>query len=255
MSKPNSSLIVDLENDYVSVTPISNGKILKKGIAKSNFAGDFVNLFIHKFLNDNGITDHDLLPMEFINTTTPLNPSLNNYLINQNLNDFKKSILDLSPSSIDAKIFKTCKNLKSIKIERLDQINNFVNPLFQPLNCYKNTFNKSLINNQDSDGLGQLIFKSLKNIGGQSQLYSDLLNSLIIQGDMSFIPNLEDFIINDLRLYIKDYQISSYLNKDDMERGIETWIGANILSKFDDLYISKDQYLENGVDKIIDRFM
>lgn len=260
MSKPSNCIIIDFENDYLSVTPISNGKVIRKGITKSPFAGNYINLFINNFLNKNDVSESDLLPVDYLKLSNidKISSSFKTFAITQTLNDFKRSILDIAPNSIDAKIFKTPKNIKSINIERLDQINNFIQPIFKPYDSYINIFGTSNpIPNSitpESDGLGQLIFKSLKNIGGPNSMYADLLNNLIIQGDMTFIPGLEDAILNDLRLYIKDYQISSYLNQDNMDRGIETWIGANILSKFEDLYISRQSYLENGQDTLFSRF-
>ncbi|KAG0674369.1 general RNA polymerase II transcription factor [Pichia californica] len=260
MSKPSNCIIVDFENDYLSVTPISNGKVIRKGISKSPFAGNYLNLFVNQFLNKNNISETDLLPVDYkkLSNLEKISSSFKTFAISQTLNDFKKSILDVTPQAIDAKVFKTPGNVKYVNVERLDQINNFIQPIFSPYDSYIKTFGTtnpvpSSIT-PESEGMGQLIFKSLKNIGGQSQVYSDLLNNLIIQGDMTFIPGLEEFILNDLRLYIKDYQISSYLNQDNMDRGIETWIGANILSKFEDLYISRQLYLENGHESILSRF-
>lgn len=253
MSKPNNCIIVDFENDYLSVTPVSNGKIIRKGVVNSPFAGDFINLFIKDFLNKRNIQDNDLLHNDLKNLNFKLSNSYTNYNITKTLKDFKKSILDVSPISINTKIFKTPNNEKSVNIDRLDQLNSFINPIFKPYDSFKSNFPNSpvpLSINQDSEGLGQLIFKSLKNIGGPNQLYSDLLNNLIIQGEMSSTPGLEDIILSDLRVYIKDYQISSYLNQDDMDRGVETWIGANILSNFQDLYLSRSDYLENGSDSL-----
>lgn len=261
MSKPNNCIIVDFENDYLSVTPISNGKVIRKGITKSPFAGNFMNLFINDFLNKNDVSESDLLPVDYskLANIDKISSSFKNFAVTQTLDDFKKSILDISSTAIDAKIFKTPNNIKSVNVERLDQINQFIQPIFKPFDSYISTFgNTNPIPpsiTPESEGLGQLIFKSLKNIGGANQMYSDLLNNLIIQGDMSFVPGLEDAILSDLRLYIKDYQISSYLNQDNMDRGIETWIGANILSKFEDLYVSRESYLENGADNISSRFM
>lgn len=260
MSKPSNCIIIDFENDYLSVTPISNGKVIRKGITKSPFAGNYINLFVNNFLKKNNIFESDLLPVDYLKLSNidKISSSYKTFAITQTLNDFKRSILDIAPNSIDAKIFKTPKNVKSVNIERLDQINNFIQPIFKPYDSYINTFGTSnpipSSINPESDGLGQLIFKSLKNIGGANSMYADLLNNLIIQGDMTFIPGLEDAILNDLRLYIKDYQISSYLNQDNMDRGIETWIGANILSKFEDLYVSRQSYFENGQDSLFSRF-
>ena len=267
MSKPNSCIIVDFENDYLSVTPISNGKVLRKGMCRSPFAGDFINMFAKQYLNSRGVTDTELLPMDYSCVESSLSPSFRNYAISQTLSDFKKSVLDISPVNIDAKVFKTPGNAKSINVERLQQIAHFIQPIFKPYDCYNNTFMKNTQSqahdqlqsqqqaqphvSPDAEGLGQLIFKSLKNLGGASQLYANLLNNLVIQGDMSFVPGLEDAIINDLRLYVKDFQISSYLNQDNMDRGVETWIGANILSQFDDLYVSRAAYEEAGPDSDI----
>ncbi|GAV28692.1 hypothetical protein PMKS-002166 [Pichia membranifaciens] len=261
MSKPNNCIIVDFENDYLSVTPISNGKVIRKGICKSPFAGNYLNLFINDYFQKRGVQESDLLPVDYskLSNIDKISSSFRNFAVSQTLDDFKKSILDISPSSIDGKIFKTPNNAKSVTVERLEQINSFIQPIFKPYESYTNTFGSSVSIpssiTPESEGLGQLIFKSLKNIGGPNQIYSDLLNNLIIQGDMSFIPGLEEAVLGDLRLYIKDYQISSYLNQDNMDRGIETWIGANILSKFEDLYFSRQSYLENGSDAVSSRFV
>ena len=261
MSKPNNCIIVDFENDYLSVTPISNGKVIRKGICKSPFAGNYLNLFINDYFEKRGVQESDLLPIDYskLSNIDKISSSFRNFAVSQTLDDFKKSILDISPSSIDGKIFKTPNNAKPVTVERLEQINSFIQPIFKPYESYINTFGSSASIpssiTPESEGLGQLIFKSLKNIGGPNQIYSDLLNNLIIQGDMSFIPGLEEAVLGDLRLYIKDYQISSYLNQDNMDRGIETWIGANILSKFEDLYFSRQTYLENGSDAVSSRFV
>lgn len=259
MSKPNNCIIVDFENDYVSVTPISNGKVIRKGICKSPFAGDYINLFVNDFLQKREVTESDLLPYDYLSFGDKLSPSFKSFAVAQTFDDFKKSMLDLAPNATDTKYFKTPRNVKTVDVERLDQINHFIKPIFTPYESYMTAFpNATPVPpsiTPESEGLGQLIFKSLKNIGGPTQLYSDLLNNLIVQGDMSFIPGLEDFILSDLRLYIKDYQISSYLNQDDMDRGIETWIGANILSKFEDLYVSRQDYLENGPESVYGRFV
>lgn len=261
MSKPNNCIIVDFENDYLSVTPISNGKVIRKGICKSPFAGNYLNLFINDYFQKRGVQESDLLPVDYskLSNIDKMSSSFRNFAVSQTLDDFKKSILDISPSSIDGKIFKTPNNAKSVTVERLEQINSFIQPIFKPFDSYINTFGTSASIpssiTPESEGLGQLIFKSLKNIGGPNQIYSDLLNNLIIQGDMSFIPGLEEAVLGDLRLYIKDYQISSYLNQDNMDRGLETWIGANILSKFEDLYFSRQSYLENGSEVMSSRFV
>lgn len=261
MSKPNNCIIVDFENDYLSVTPISNGRVIRKGICKSPFAGNYLNLFVNDYFQKQGISESDLLPVDYskLPNIEKISSSFRNFAVSQTLDDFKKSILDISPSSIDGKIFKTPNNSKSVTVERLEQINSFIQPIFKPYEAYINTFGASASIppsiTPESEGFGQLIFKSLKNIGGPNKIYSDLLNNLIIQGDMSFIPGLEEAVLGDLRLYIKDYQISSYLNQDNMDRGIETWIGANILSKFQDLYFSRQSYLENGSDSVASRFV
>lgn len=253
MSKPNNCIIVDFENNFLSVTPISNGKVIKKGILKSRFGGDFINLFIKEYLTKKEIPLDSLLPIDY--QKLKLSNSFHQFAITQTLTDFKKSILDISPLSIDEKIFKTPGNTYSASISRLDQINNFIQPIFSPYDSYSTIIgNPPSSLTPESEGLGQLIFKSLKNIGGPASLYADLLNNIIIQGENSGIPGFEDVVIADLRLYINDFQISSYLNQDNMDRGIETWIGANILSKFNDLYFSRQDYLEQGADAMSSRF-
>lgn len=255
MSKPNSCIVVDLENDYVSVTPISNGKVMRKAITTSPYGGNYINLFVQDYFNKGNIPETDLLPFDYHNKT--LTTSFKQYAIQQTFADFKSSILDISPNSVDAKMFKTALNKHTISVSRMDMFNNFVQPLFSPHNSFATIINPTPPSSipSDAEGLGQLIFKSLKSIGGQSNLYADLLNNIVIQGAMSFVPGLEDAILNDLRLYINDYQLSSYLNQDDMDRDVETWIGTSIMSQFQDLYVSKQDYAEHGIDRVYSRFI
>ncbi|TID28794.1 hypothetical protein CANINC_002313 [Pichia inconspicua] len=255
MSKPNSCIVVDIENDYISVTPISNGKVLRKAIITSPYGGNYINLFVQDFFNKNNIPEIDLLPFDY--QDKKLTTSFKQYAIQQTFTDFKTAIVDISPNSMDSKIFKTALNKHSVAVSRIEMYNNFVQPIFTPYKSYTGIINSNPPSSvpSDAEGLGQLIFKSLKSIGGQSNLYADLLNNIVIQGAMSFIPGLEDAILNDLRLYINDYQLSSYLNQDDMDRDIETWIGTSILSQFKDLYVTKEDYEEHGIDRVYSRFV
>lgn len=90
-------------------------------------------------------------------------------------------------------------------------------------------------------------------------MYVNLLNNIVITGSTSYIPQMEQRIIQDLRMYVQDYSLSTYLAPDTIERGADSWIGASILTScavadFDHLFVTREEYLENGEGYALDKF-
>lgn len=82
-------------------------------------------------------------------------------------------------------------------------------------------------------------------------MYANLLNNIVITGTASSIPQLEQRIIQELRMFVQNYSLSAYLAPDVIERNSDAWVGANILTSssvadFDHLFVSKQEYEESG---------
>ncbi|VEU20247.1 DEKNAAC101217 [Brettanomyces naardenensis] len=287
LSKPSAVVVVDIEDDVVAVTPISNGRVLGKGMVRSKYGGDFLNVFSLNYIKNQLAAGHSpdsvedaLVPRQFQSSRDSLADTFKRYQITKSLRDFKEcilssSMLKLEPSQTDiprenqlgmahgsglleAKDYEL-PNRYTIKGIGIDQYK-LAEPLFRPYE-YATALDpaKSLGVPRDAEGVGSLIFTSMKNLGGTGEMYVNLLNNIVITGSSAFIPMMEQRIIQDLRMYIQDYSISTYLAPDVIDRNADTWVGANILTSssvgdFEHLFISKQDYEENGESYAADKF-
>lgn len=244
LSKPSACLVIDIDQDYVSVVPISNGKVINKGIVKSNYGGDFINMFTNQYLQTHA-SNVDLIPLDYLSKMG--NESWAQYSISKTLNQFNRCALTLYGDQPIT--FITPNNCKQVSIPVGVQ-RDLVEPLFKPHQCYMNVFPHGNAVPNDAPGIGALIFQSLKHLSASDSLYRDLLSNVVIQGGLSYIPGLEDGILNDLRLYVKDYQISSYLNGDDAERSSESWLGGCLSPQWADAPLTAQEWFETGASLI-----
>lgn len=249
LSKPSACLVIDIDQDYVSVVPISNGKVINKGVVKSNFGGDFINLFTNQYLQSH-VSNVDLIPLDYVSKMK--NESWSQYMVSKTLNQFNRCALTLYGDQ--PVTFITPNNSKQVSIPVAVQ-RDLVQPLFKPYQSYMNIFPHGNAVANDAPGIGALIFQCLKNLSANDSLYRDLLSNVVIQGGMSYIPGLEDGILNDLRLYVKDYQISSYLNNDDAERAGESWLGGCLSTQWADAPITVQEWSEMGGNLIKSRHL
>ena len=216
LAKPDVCLVVDIDSDYASSTPIVSGKVIRRSITRSHYAGDFLGACASKLLN----LDND----ENLNYSTAYSKS-------QEMSDIIHAALDTSDND-----YVTLKGKNFSHSFTRDVINkSLLEPLFRP--------HSSLLGvPQDALGLGQLVLKSLQNTNTAP---AALLSSLVVQGPYASAPSLEDALLSDIRLYVKDHQLAAYRSTDAVERITTPWMGANILSQFKDLNVTKQMYSED----------
>ncbi|GME75757.1 unnamed protein product [Ambrosiozyma monospora] len=283
VSRPSAVVVVDIDEDLVSVTPISNGKVLNKGIQRTKFGGDFLSLFSLDYIQKHypekdADIDEALIPRQF-KSTSGMSESFKRYQISATLKEFRESILSTSLMKIDphqtempqeTQIFLShtalgqmetkhfeLPNRETIKDIGIDQFK-LADPLFRPYE-YSKVLPQKLNLSQDSLGLANLVFNSMKNLGGSGDLYLKLLNNIVLTGSATNIPNIEQRLAQDLRMFIQDYSIATFLSPDLIDRNNDVWIGANILASssigdFDNLFMSKEEYNENGEDYALEKF-
>ncbi|QPG73867.1 hypothetical protein FOA43_001182 [Brettanomyces nanus] len=285
LSKPAAVVVVDIDDDMVAVTPISNGKVLSKGIVRSKYGGKFLNMFAMNFIRSKLVVgkspdsvEKALIPREFADTS--MTETFQKYQITKSLQDFKEcilcaSMLKLDPTQTDI----TRENqlgmthgsgpmeFKDYELSNRFSIRNIgteqyklAEPIFRPFEYARALDNaRALGVPPDAQGIGNLIFSSMKSLGGTGEMYVNLLNNIVLTGKSSFIPMMEQRVIQDLRMYIQEYSISTYLAPDVIDRNSDTWVGANILTSssvgdFDHLFVSREDYQENGENYALDKF-
>ncbi|CDK27077.1 unnamed protein product [Kuraishia capsulata CBS 1993] len=271
-----TSLVIELGGATTSVTPIHNGKVLSKGVHHTKFAGDFLNLFALESLRAKSARGQDadfensLLPRKFQNRTTPISDSFKAYQVNKTLTEMKASILAISPYPITADQFTMPNSLHTIEIPHRDfelptgeLLPNFgigqfklSEPLFQPA-PYAGAFTQAKVV-PESLGLTDLVLTSLKKLEANGEVYQELLKSVILTGGSTYVPGLEQRLINDLVRFLPNFSINTYCNPDLLDRNFSAWHGAVILGTrpqpdFENLYISKHDYEEIGEDGLLER--
>lgn len=286
VSKPNAVVVVDIGNDVVSVTPISGGRPLQKGFLRSHYGGDFLDPFSMHFLEtklkESGSTEKiedALLPRPF-RGIEQMRDSFKNYQVGRTLSDFKECILSSSLVQLDpgqsdiahdqlrishgagapleSKNYELPNRLMIHNIG-IDQYK-LAGPLFRPYGFAKALDpSKALGVPPDADGVAKMIFESMRILGATADTYVNLLNNIVITGAATYIPQLEQKIVQELRMYVSDYTISTSLAPDVLSRDTDAWVGANILTSssvgdFDHLFVSKKEYEENGESYALDRF-
>lgn len=279
LSKPNAVVVVDINDDVVSVTPITNGKVLSKGMVKSKYGGNFLSLFSMGYINSQlklahcpTTLDDALVARPFQGTNIAMSDSFKRYQIGKTLRDFKESILgaslyNLDPNqqdvqnedqmvlgrgagTIEKKNYELPNKLM-IKDITIDQYK-LAEPLMRPYEYSKVLDPQNGMGvPRDAHGVGSLIFASMKKLAGTGEMYANLLNNIVITGTASSIPQLEQRIIQELRMFVQNYSLSAYLAPDVIERNSDAWVGANILTSssvadFDHLFVSKQEYEESG---------
>ncbi|KAG7755627.1 hypothetical protein KL911_001684 [Ogataea haglerorum] len=278
VSKPSSSIVVDIDDDIVSVTPISNGSVLTKGIQFTKFGGDFLSPFALDFIQSkfpNEPVDAFLIPKPF--QSVPMSESFRTYQISTSLAEFKNVLLHASlyPMSPDQQNLPPQTNYPQYESHSQIEFRNYelpnrrliqdigieqyklAEPLFNPAEYSKKLPHLKVP--QDAEGISNLILKSMKSLEAPATLYMELLKNIVFTGSLSGIPNLEHRIAQDLARLISDYTIITYLSPDTVERQFDSWVGANVLTSssvgdFDNLFISKEEYQENGEDYIVEKF-
>ena len=287
LSKPSAAVVVDVDDDFVSVTPVSNGRVLSKGIVRTKYGGNYLRLFAMEYIKSqlaNGRNQDDiedaLIPRYFQGKNMKMSDSFKRYQTGKSLDDFKENILTSSLLKVDPlqkdiprdnqlgltrgagpleqKNYEL-PNKYTIKNIGIDQYK-LAEPIFRPYEYAKwldpvNAYGVS----SDAEGVGSLIFTSMKNVGGTGEMYVNLLNNIVISGSTSYLPQMEQRIIQDLRMYVQDYSLSTYLAPDMIERAADSWIGASILTScavadFDHLFVTREEYLENGEGYALEKF-
>ncbi|KAI0464709.1 hypothetical protein LJB42_002332 [Komagataella kurtzmanii] len=266
-----TSLIIDLNDAFISVTPIVNGSIMTKGAIHNKFGGDFLNLHTLRYLQRKSGDEIDIeeqIASQGGNTTTL--SSVKAYRVNRFLKQFRRNIGSMSQyilppvvEGLSSDYHLTAKdyliNGFVVKdINPLDQCQ-MVEPLMQPFS-YTNAFHPDIsLSQENTYGLSELVLNSLKKLETTQNVYQALLKGIVITGENSFIPGLEQRLINDLVKILSNYTIETYSNVNLDERNLATWNGALILSSmnsgnFDNIFISKKEYEEFGENAVLEKF-
>jgi len=260
-----TGLILDSGGGTTSAVPVSDGYVLKKGIIKQNFGGEFLsqqaatlieslyNIKItprYKIKKKNAVDAG--VPADFVEYDRPnTTPSFHQYAMNQVMHEFKETICQVSENPYREGILKgrplKCYEFpngynNSFGIERFK----IPEIMIQPREFIIQKPNEP-IDTTNLLGMHELIYRSINlcDVDIRPNLYSNI----VLTGGNTLFNGLMDRLNNELSVLAPGVKIRIHASGNTSERRFGVWTGGSILSSlgtFHQLWISKKEYEEIG---------
>ncbi|CAR22018.1 Arp7p [Lachancea thermotolerans CBS 6340] len=236
----NTALVVDVGAAKSTVTPIIDGTVVQTAVARSKFAGDFLDMQVNELLTK-------IAPIKDEEEGDPNNrkdPSLTLWRNSRTwIQEFKTYMLQVAPSrlqdldsaALDMMGLTYIKNFllqkqKTISLTQ-KQCCELAEGLFQPRSVSQQFV--------AAEGLSEIVAKSVKKAGASTatsssatnvttpeQTHAALLTNILITGSSSLISGLEQRIVNDLSYQFPQYKLSSFANPLVLDRKLQSWQGG-----------------------------
>ncbi|KAG4098323.1 Actin/actin-like protein [Neocallimastix lanati (nom. inval.)] len=261
-----TGLILDSGGGTTSAVPVVDGYVLKKGIIKQNFGGDFLseqavaliesiyNIKItprYKIKKKNAVDAGQ--PADFIENDCPnTTPSFHQYAINQVMHEFKETICQVSENPFREGIL----NSRPLKCYEFPNgynnsfgIERFKIPeiMIQPREFIIQTPNTKSIDTTNLLGIHELIYRSISLC--DMDMRPNLFSNIVLTGGNTLFNGLMDRLNNELSILAPGVKIRIHASGNTSERRFGVWNGSSILSSlgtFHQLWISKKEYEEIG---------
>jgi len=261
-----TGLILDSGGGTTSAVPVSDGYVLKKGIIKQNFGGDFLSQQAEALIES--MYNIKITPRYKIKKKNPVDAgeppkiveydrpnttqSFHQYAMNQVMHEFKETICQVSESPYREGILKG-RPLKCFEFP--DGYNNsfgierFKIPeiMIQPREFIIQNPNTAPIDTTNLLGMHELIYRSINlcDVDIRPNLYSNI----VLTGGNTLFNGLMDRLNNELSVLAPGIKIRIHASGNTSERRFGVWNGSSILSSlgtFHQLWISKKEYEEIG---------
>ncbi|CRH03915.1 actin-related protein, putative [Plasmodium relictum] len=268
-----NSLVIDIGFSSLNINPVYEGYVLQKNSFEYNVGGDYFDKLIYDKLKKDNI---NIIPYfcsqkyNGIDVYKNIHSSYKEEAILDIIRYMKESVCKIR---IENDIKSKENNINNLKGNENDNLNNNMNDppkeeFFELPDGYKinvekykydiaeNLF-KSIPSENNFKGLPQSIINCV--ISTDVDIRKDLLQSIILTGGSSLFPGLVERLFNSLRekecfsqsLKLKILNMTSLV-----ENKYSSWLGGSILASlgtFQQLWISKKEYLDYGHKIIFDR--
>ena len=280
-----TALIIDIGAKVVSVTPVHDGMILKKGVARSNLAGNYLSSQIKAMLatrsNPITITPHYLVksktpveldqPASFVSRTFPSDfvppqDSFRRYQEERTVQEFKECVVQawpgpqplMQPINGSQTQEEILKGLPGRPYEFPDGFNSaFTSERYRVVESLFDT--RAYIEPVDAEDkenfpapsqqhlLPSLIKTALQNV--DVDLRPHLLTNVVVTGGSSLVHGLNDRLNQELTKMYPSSRVKLHSPGNLAERKFGSWIGGSIMASlgtFHQMWISKKEYDEHG---------
>lgn len=275
-----SGLVVNLGSASTTITTVLDGVIQNKFNFRSSFAGNFIDANILNYLGKHNFN------LDFWPGATE---SFKNYQLSKKvLKDFKISMLQCPlntpvtmPTAYNSLTKKNYQLPNHQYVPLLNEQVDLLEPLFIPQTSPLVT-SESKLDDPSTNGLSYFIISVLKNIemnvvsNNQSnivkmaEILKTLESNILITGNTALHQGLSSRVINDMYNMIYKYFPNyshklHFLNSDLVslwDKKFSSWLGASNLSLMlnldteivNDWFVSRNDYLEFGLDYILEKF-
>ncbi|WEW57950.1 NuA4 histone acetyltransferase subunit [Emydomyces testavorans] len=276
-----SALVVDVGASTVSVSPVHDGLILKRGVQHSHLAGDYISSQIRALFKQNlpqpiTITPHYLIssktavdagqPAQATYRTIPddqaPDPSFRRLLENRTLAEFKECVVQvwpgpqglfsIPPSGVPNE--DIAKNSPGRPFEFPDGYNQLFG--IDRYRVVESLFDaKAAIPDPDSEfpaptaaqTIPELVRSALNQV--DVDIRGHLLGNVVITGATSLLYGFTDRMNSELTGLFPSPRVRLFAPGNTVERKFASWIGGSIvasLGTFHQMWISKKEYEEHG---------
>ena len=279
-----SALVIDFGASHLSVTPVHDGMILKKGVMKSNLGGNYMSSQVKAVLATNEPQPINITPHYLIKSKTPVdagqpaNVVLRNFPsgFNPPQESFRKYqeekvVLEFKELELQA---WTLPNIAfrgggdAVAKDQAQYMHPFEFPdgYNQPFSWERYKIVESLFDNQSytppsagsedavlfpqpdpASTLPGLVRQSLSQV--DVDIRAHLLSHVVITGSGSLIRGLPDRIQSEIQKLYPSTRVRINAAGMPVERKYGSWIGGSIMASlgtFHQMWISKKEYDENG---------
>ncbi len=263
-----TALVIDIGSSVASVTPVVEGNILTKGAMHTRFAGDFVNIHILTQLKSRGIkvtprflvdrkggagSSHETTSLKHYDGITQ---SFHMFETQRVLDELKETTSQVSEGpnpGYSQNLVRPFEFPDGIGMmfgnERMTTTEPLFNPLRFPL--------PNVTLGENSMGITDLILGVLKKTDGSNDLYSNLLQYILVTGGTTLLSGFPERLANDMLRILGNFRPMIHATPTAIERKCTVWTGASILASlgsFDHDWISKKEYEEYGPNIVEERF-
>lgn len=263
--------MVDIGASNVSVTPVHDGFILRKGVMRSPLAGDFLSGQIRTWMGSAGmnIVPHYMVTSKQpVDANAPAQATLRTFAPGQEptasfkkfeqgriIQEFKECVAQVWTAQNGPYNEQIAASQPGRPFEFPDGWNTVVGSerirvmegMFQPSMIIPDSSSGPPIDPQAVASIPQLIHQSINAV--DVELRPLLLNYVVVTGGSSLLYGFTDRINNELSTMFPGPRVRLNAPGIIVERKFAGWLGASMLASlgtFHQLWISKKEYEEHG---------
>lgn len=259
-----TGLVVDSGATHTSAVPIHDGYVLQQAIVKSPLAGDFMTMQCKQFLEDQGVEivpPYQVAGKEEVREGEPakwtkkpnlpeVTKSWHNYMVKEVVQDFQSAVLQVSDSPYDEEYVS---NIPQVSYEFPNGYHNEFG--LERFKISESLFDPTKIRVPNANTMLSVAHVVTTSVGMcDIDLRPALYGSVVVTGGNTLIQGFTDRLNRDLSIKTPNNMRFKLIAANGcQERRFGSWIGGSILASlgsFQQMWISKQEYEENGKSQV-----